>query len=96
MMLSVKTLAGYLPTIELLNPEATVADLADAVITTDPAAYRNCRPVFVRKHAVGGLAELEELEDESRRLSSFGLQHGVVEELVLVVKDLTNFNQVPN
>jgi hypothetical protein len=91
--INLKTLAGYLPTIHLKH-DATVADLTDAVISSDPDAHRNCRPVFVRVHADGSS---EELVDLSRRLSSFGLQCGVVEEeLVLMFQDLSGLSQVHN
>jgi hypothetical protein len=86
MMISVKMLAGYLPTINLKH-DATVADLADAMISSDPDAYRDCRPVFIRAHADGSS---EELEEESRRLSSFGLQCGVEEELVMWVENVSD------
>jgi hypothetical protein len=56
------------------------------VISCDPDAYRNCRPVFIRAHADGSS---EELEEESRQLSSFGLQCGTEEELVLVVENFS-------
>jgi hypothetical protein len=86
MLISVKTLAGYLPTIQLKH-DATVADLADAVFSCDPDAYRDCRPVFIRAHANGGS---EELEEESRQLSSFGLQCEVEEELVMWVENISD------
>jgi hypothetical protein len=85
MMISVKMLAGYLPTIHLKH-DATVADLADAVISSDLDAYRNCRPMFVRVHTDGSTVELE---DESRQLSSFGLQCDVEEELVMMVENVS-------
>jgi hypothetical protein len=89
LMLSIKTLAGYLPTIHL-KPDATVADLADVVVNLDPNTYSNSQLVFIRAHADGSS---EELEDESRQLSSIGLQCDVEEELVLVI--VGDLNKVP-
>jgi hypothetical protein len=88
-MLSVKTLAGFLPTIHL-KPDATVADLADVVVEMDPDVYLYCLPVFIRTYVDGGS---EELEDESRQLSSFGMKCDVEEELVVVI--LGDLNKVP-
>jgi hypothetical protein len=90
MILNIKSLAGYLPTIQLEH-DATVADLAHAVISCEPDAYHNCRPVFIRTLADGDSVELE---GKSRQLSSFGLQLGVQQDLALIVKTLPDMSEV--
>jgi hypothetical protein len=86
----VRSLASELPVIRL-PVSAAISELADLVIGLDPSAYRDFRPIFVRSIADD---ESVELDDESRSLSSYGLQAGDDEVLMLVLEDVSNFSRV--